>query len=51
MHPSSDPENGLRIDFTDKDTPVLSGSVGVRAHGVDAWFDNIVVVPVSMVEE
>jgi len=49
MHPSSDPQKGLRIDFTDKDTPVLSGSIGVRAHGVDAWFDNIVVVPVSMV--
>jgi len=49
MHPSSDPQKGLRIDFTDKDAPILSGSVGVRTHGGDAWFDNIVVVPVSMV--
>jgi len=51
MHPSSDPQKGLRIDVADKDAPILSGAVGVRAHGMDAWFDNIVVVPVSMVGE
>ncbi|MDP6634336.1 MAG: DUF1080 domain-containing protein [Phycisphaerae bacterium] len=49
MHPSSDPKKGLRIDVTDKASPVLSGAIGVRAHGMDAWFDNIVVVPVGMV--
>ena len=49
MHPSSDPQKGLRIDFTDKKAPILSGAVGVRAHGMDAWFDNIVVVPADMV--
>jgi hypothetical protein len=49
MHPSSDPQKGLRIDFKDEKDPILSGSVGVRAHGMDAWFDNIVVVPAGMV--
>jgi hypothetical protein len=51
MHPSSDPQKGLRIDFTDKNAPILSGGIGVRAHGTDAWFDNIVVVPTAMVQE
>ncbi|UCG46016.1 MAG: DUF1080 domain-containing protein [Phycisphaerales bacterium] len=45
MHPSSDPDHGLRIDFTDEKEPILSGAVGVRAHRVEAWFDNIVVLP------
>ena len=43
--PRSDPEKGLRIDFTDDNSPVLTGNVGLRAHAVDAWFDNIVVMP------
>ncbi len=47
MHPSSDEENGLRIDFTDLDTPVLSGNIGVQAQGTSAWFDNIVVMPIQ----
>ena len=47
MHPSSDPERGLRIDFTDKNDPILSGAIGVRAHGVPASFDNIVVLPIK----
>ena len=47
MHPSSDPQRGLRIDYTDKDDPILSGAIGVRAHGVPAWFDNIVVLPID----
>ncbi|MHC4167459.1 MAG: family 16 glycoside hydrolase [Planctomycetota bacterium] len=46
MHPSSDPDRGLRIDFTDEREPILSGAIGVRAHLVTAWFDNIVVLPV-----
>ena len=50
MHPSSDPEKGLRIDIKDEKLPVLSGSIGVRAHGVNAWFDNVVVVPVDWAE-
>jgi len=45
MHRSSDPARGLRMDFTDKDSPVLSGAVGVRTRGVRAWFDNVVVLP------
>ena len=47
MHPSSDPERGLRIDHTDKDAPILTGSVGVRTHRVSAWIDNVVVMPVD----
>ncbi|MHC4198612.1 MAG: family 16 glycoside hydrolase [Planctomycetota bacterium] len=47
MHPSSDPERGLRIDHTDKRAPILSGSVGVRTHRVGAWYDNVVVMPVD----
>lgn len=50
MHDSEDPDRGLRLDVIDKKTPVLSGAVGVRAHAVDAWFDNIVVLPVGGVQ-
>jgi hypothetical protein len=45
MHPSADPDRGLRIDFTDEHAPILSGSIGVRTHRVPGWFDNIVVLP------
>jgi hypothetical protein len=48
MHPSSDPDRGLRIDVTDEKTPILSGAIGVRAQGVPAWFDNVVVLPMDM---
>jgi hypothetical protein len=47
MHPSADRDRGLRIDFTDEKEPILSGAIGVRAHLVAAWFDNIVVLPVD----
>ena len=47
MHPSSDPDRGLRIDYTDKKDPILSGAIGLRTHRVSAWFDNIVVLPVG----
>jgi len=47
MHPSSDPENGLRIEYTDTDMPVLSGNIGVMAVRADAWYDNLVVIPVQ----
>jgi len=47
MHPSADPDRGLRIDFTDEKGPILSGAIGVRTHLVPAWFDNIVVLPVD----
>jgi hypothetical protein len=48
MHPSCDPDRGLRIDFTDRREPILSGAIGVRAHLVPAWFDNIVVLPAAI---
>ncbi len=48
MHPSADPHRGLRIDFTDRRNPILSGAIGVRAHRVPAWFDNIVVLPLDV---
>ncbi len=51
MHPSSDPDRGLRIDFTDRKNPILSGAVGVRAHRVEAWFDNVVVLPLDELPE
>ncbi len=51
MHPSSDQDRGLRIDVTDRKAPVLSGNVGVRAHRVEAWFDNIVVLPIEALPE
>ena len=51
MHPSSDTEKGLRIEVTDETAPILSGSVGVRAYQVDAWFDNIVVIPANCVDD
>jgi len=47
LHPSSDKENGLRIDFSDLDAPVLSGNIGVQAQGTVAWFDNMVVMPIK----
>ena len=39
---------GLRIDYKDdsKDA-VPAGAVGVRAHDVAAWFDDVVVLPVG----
>ncbi|MHC4641251.1 MAG: family 16 glycoside hydrolase, partial [Planctomycetota bacterium] len=51
MHPSSDLNRGLRIDFTDEENPFLSGAIGVRAHRVEAWFDNIVVLPVDVLPQ
>ena len=51
MHPSADPDRGLRIDFTDEKKPILSGAIGVRAHLVPAWFDNIVVAPVDVLPQ
>jgi hypothetical protein len=50
MHPSADPENGLRIDFTDEKEPVFSGNVGLRTAGVEACFDNVVVLPISVLK-
>ena len=47
MHPSADPDRGLRIDYTDPKAPVLSGNVGVRTHHVGASFDNLVVLPIE----
>ena len=47
MHPSSDPENGLRIDYTDADKPILSGAIGTRTTDIAAWYDNIVVLPID----
>ncbi len=41
-------DDGLRIDYTDQQDPVLTGSVGVRTHRVGAWFDNVVVLPISV---
>lgn len=45
MHPTADKDAGLRIDFTDDKDPVLSGNIGLRTAGVEASFDNVVVLP------
>ncbi|MFH1920386.1 MAG: family 16 glycoside hydrolase [Planctomycetota bacterium] len=50
-------DDGLRIDHTDRtdrtdqSAPILSGAVGVRAHHVSAWFDNVVVLPIEALPE
>ena len=50
MHPSADKDHGLRIDYTDKKEPVLSGNIGLRTQGVEASFDNVVVLPTSILQ-
>jgi len=45
MHPPSDSNRGLRIDFTDTDHPVLSGAIGAYTQNTSAMLDNIVVLP------
>jgi hypothetical protein len=45
LHPSSDPARGLRIDFTDKHAPILSGAIGACTRHVSAMVDNVVVLP------
>ncbi len=47
MHPSTDKQRGLRIDYTDRKAPVLSGNIGLRTHRAGAWFDNVVVLPIE----
>jgi hypothetical protein len=47
MHPSVDPERGLRIDYTDRTALILSGAIGLRTDRVTASFDNIVVLPID----
>jgi len=46
-HQSSDPERGLRIDYTDQDEPIRNGGIGVYTQGVKAMFDNVVVLPID----
>ncbi len=48
MHPSSDPERGLRIDFTDQNAPILAGAIGARTCNVTATVDNVVVLPADV---
>jgi len=47
MHPSADPDRGLRIDCTDKQDPISTGAIGVRTHRVSAWFDNVIALPIE----
>ena len=47
MHPSSDPERGLRIDFTDENDAIVSGAIGIGTDDAQALFDNIVVLPID----
>ena len=41
---------GLQIDFTDK-APILKGAVGLRTHNTTAWFDDVVVLPITDLPE
>jgi hypothetical protein len=36
---------GLRITYTDDNAPILKGCIGVRASGVQAWVDDLIVLP------
>ena len=47
MHPSSDPDRGLRIDYTDEDEPILAGRIGLHSYRVKAMFDNVIVLPID----
>jgi len=47
MHPSADPEAGLRLEVTDSNAPVLSGAVGLRTYNTAASFDNVIVLPLD----
>ena len=47
MHPSSDPDASPRIDYTDENSPILTGSIGVRSHQTSAKFDNVVALPID----
>ena len=42
-----DPDKGLRIEYTDKDDPILSGAVGAGAFKTTAMFDDLVVIPIG----
>ena len=30
-----------------RNDPILSGSIGVRTHRIEGWFDNVVVLPID----
>lgn len=51
MHPSADPQSGLRLELTDPTEPVLHGAVGLRSFRTAASFDNVVVLPVEALPE
>lgn len=42
-----DKDKGLRIEYTDKDNPILSGAVGVASWKTTSLFDDIVVLPTN----
>ncbi|MCS7304882.1 MAG: glycoside hydrolase family 127 protein [Thermoguttaceae bacterium] len=47
MHPSADPQAGLRLEVVDEKSPVLSGAVGLRTYQTAASFDNVIVLPLD----
>lgn len=49
--PQPIPANGLRIDYTDQNNPVMAGKIGLPASGGGAWFDNVVVLPPGVLED
>ena len=39
------------LEIRDEQAPVLKGTIGLRTHDVSAWFDDVVVLPLSVLEE
>ncbi len=43
--------SGPVLDIRDDESPILSGSIGLRTFTSSAWFDDVVVLPVSVLGE
>jgi DUF1680 family protein len=39
------------LDIRDEQAPILTGAVGLRTHAAAVWFDDVVVLPASVLEE
>ena len=42
-----DKDKGLRIEYTDKEQPILNGAIGLGSYKTDGLYDNLVVIPKS----
>ncbi len=39
------------LDFRDEIAPVLKGAIGLRVHDTTAWFDDVAVLPLKVLDE